>query len=135
MSSSEDIQREAKALAEYLLGESATERSIALYTEALSAHPIPFQKSETRLWKLAMSYPFLLSFIDAGLVFHQRHSAVRKRIFLFFCVAETIPEWSHHFLPQNQEKIKTIFSLLVILFLSSINIVLGFLLVSLVLRD
>lgn len=107
------LEKEAFIITRYLINHSPSKKAVDLYIEAHQKQSIEITGKEKKRWNIAMRFPFLLQFIDAGYALRRRPSALRKKILLMFAVLESLPEYAHYFLPKkNQTVLLTILSTL-----------------------
>jgi hypothetical protein len=103
MSNINILKKEAIIITRYLINKKPSERAIDLYIEAHKKLPIELRRKEQNHWNIALRFPFLLQFIDAGYAFQKNTFGLRKKILLAFAILESLPEYSSHFLPQKRK--------------------------------
>jgi hypothetical protein len=126
--SDEDVfKKETLVFCRYLVGEDATETVIKLYSSANNKLDLQLTSREKMQLIYLLESPWMLPFIDAALAIVHPQGAIRKKLYLMFCITESIPEYSRHFLPRAQSK-TYIFSALARICLSGIRIPVGLIL-------
>jgi len=89
----------AQVVAEYLIGERASEEEVARWCKAVQVVALPLKEGRDKgLWRFAMRGPFMLGAVDAGLAISDRDSTIRQRIYLMLAVLEASPSHADHFL-------------------------------------
>ena len=87
--------QEARTITRYLLNTDPGEKEIRLYAQALGSLNIT---SNDRLPNLALRYPLLLPYLDAGLAIMEPEHPLRQRIYIMLAILETNPSHAHFFI-------------------------------------
>jgi hypothetical protein len=93
---------ETDQLARYLVGSSCPESAAADYWQAIEKLGGELDAHHRQVWERMMQSALLLRCVDAGLALTSPSSAIRKRIFVMFCILETEPSLALHFLPMER---------------------------------
>ena len=91
-------KEESGLVARYLLGVTPSVTSKQLYQNTITTHDYLLSEDDARMWNIAMKYPWLLPYIDAGLALTNKLSPLRKRIHLMFAILETETRLSEKFI-------------------------------------
>lgn len=95
------LDTQATILARYLSCEiNPKSKVFELYRDALSG-PGSTSENETRLISIAFRHPWLIPYLDSGLVFLRPYSELRRRIFAMFAILESTTENSDKFLAKR----------------------------------
>jgi hypothetical protein len=100
----EVLKEEAKVFCKYIVGEPATDQAMQLYVDANSKLQILVTPKERRQINLLMDYKGMLPFADAALAVVNPNGGIRRKLYIMFCITESIPEFSKYFLPKHQSK-------------------------------
>ena len=94
-------RREAEILGAYLLGEKPSSRAADLYEQAMQKLGIPVTGSDERLLGLMLNNPAAIGVIDSGLALVKPQSAIRRKLLVYLAILESLPEYTHLFLPSS----------------------------------
>lgn len=97
----DNLELEAKVIGKYLLGELINKKAIDLYVQAIKKLNFSPSAKDNKRIAIALKYPFLIPYIDGGLVIVDCNSVVRKKFFTMLAILESIPTYSDKFLPRN----------------------------------
>ena len=93
------VEREARILARYLIGEEPRPEEAGHYALAIESVALPLERErDRRLWALAMRSTTAIGLVDAGLALVDPYSPVRQRVCLMLAVLEASPAHTRHFL-------------------------------------
>ncbi len=123
----EIIKQEAKVFCKYIVGEEATDQTIQLYVSANNKLGIEVTPKERRQIAYLIDNPRMVAWIDAALAMVHPDGGIRKKIYLMFCITESIPAYSRYFLPSSYPK-KHIFSAILRILLSGFRLLVGLIL-------
>jgi hypothetical protein len=94
------FEKEARLFTRYLIHRDAGPQAIRLYEDAVrSSQP---DEADRRLLNFMTAHPGSIGLIDAGLVFHDASSEVRRRLYIMLAILEASPEQSDLFLAQKR---------------------------------
>lgn len=121
------IKQEAQVFCKYLIGVEATEQTIQLYISANSKLGIEVTPKERRQINYLLDNPRVIPWIDAALALMQPEGGIRKKLYIMFCITESIPTYSRFFLPQEHAKkfvFSAVFRILISLFRMPVGLIL-----------
>lgn len=99
------LEKEADVFATYLLGRPPDSRVRALYRSAIEKIAALPEGKDARLLELAVKYPALIGFIDAGTAIVRRDCVFRRRLLAMFAIVECSPSNSDLFLPTARNRL------------------------------
>jgi hypothetical protein len=123
----EILKKEANVFCNYLLGEGANGQTVQLYIAANNKLAIELNAKEQRRLTYLLKFPVLIPSVDAALAIVSPGSGIRKKLYILFCIAESIPGYSHYFLPEKSPGI-IIVSVLYRMFLAGVRLLFGLIL-------
>ena len=93
------LKNQTDILVLYLTGRSVSDPIIyELYEHAVEGLT---NDKEGKLLKLAFNRPFIIPYLDGGLVFIRSTSELRRRIYIIFSILESSPDYSDLFIPKK----------------------------------
>lgn len=93
-----DLNAEAKAFGNYLLGKEVNARAVSLYLAAHDQTQFESDAQDLRILKFMLRHPSLIGAVDAGLAIRKNKSCVRKKLYYMLAILESMPEYAQHFL-------------------------------------
>ncbi|UPT67392.1 MAG: hypothetical protein M0D57_01505 [Sphingobacteriales bacterium JAD_PAG50586_3] len=93
---------EADRLSMYLVGKPCTADIKEAFADAVTKLDITFTPNQEKLYSRMLSSRFMMRAVDGGLVFVNRDSLLRKRIFVMLCLLEASKDYTDSFLPQKR---------------------------------
>jgi hypothetical protein len=95
--------KEASLYSRYLIGQEPDEHSIALYIESQKKLKISLKHREASQIKFVLLFPFTLPMIDGAMAILRPDYAIRKKLYIMFCILESSPKYHQYFLPQERK--------------------------------
>lgn len=93
---------EADRLSMYLVGKPCTPDVKEAFANAITKLDITFTPNQEKLYRSMLRSKFTLRAVDGGLLFVNRDSMLRKRIFIMLCLLEASKDYTAYFLPQKR---------------------------------
>lgn len=100
------LKNQTDILVLYLTGRTVSDPIIyELYEYALEGLT---SDEEGKLLRLAFTRPFIIPYLDGGLVFIRSTSELRRRIYIIFSILESSPDYTDLFIPKKYTPTDTI---------------------------
>lgn len=96
------FDNEPDKLSLYLVGKPCTPDIKQAFADAVTKLDVTLTPNQEKLYRRMLSSKFTLRAVDGGLVFVNRDSVLRKRIFVMLCLLEASTEYTEYFLPQKR---------------------------------
>ena len=94
------LEKQARTFTRYLIHKDVNSQAIQLYKVAMrNSKP---DNTDNKLLNFMMSHPSCIGLIDAGLVFHNSSSEVRRRLYVMLAILEASTEYYDLFLPKKR---------------------------------
>ncbi len=104
-SSVNTCEQEARVFFNYLLKSNSPPDLVSLYCKACAHYAFDINAKDERILKYVLKNPATISCIDAALGFSGKNSVLRKKLHLFFSIAETHKDLSDKFIISKKTKI------------------------------
>lgn len=103
MRDSDALFWEAQLFGRYFAGIYPVPLAAQLYVKAMSARPdVVISARDTRLLAFAITHPWSIGLLDAGLTLLNPSSEVKRRLYTMFSIMEAMPMYADDFLPQKR---------------------------------
>lgn len=97
-----ELSKECRVLLRYITGKAPGENIVELFQRSAANLPA-LPNKEQQIWDKCMRHPLLLlPLADAGMAWRKPSSLFRQRMIHYAAIAESIPEYSHLFLPRKR---------------------------------
>jgi hypothetical protein len=96
------FDNEPDKLSMYLVGKPCTQAIKEAFADAVIKLDITFTPNQEKLYRSMLRSKFTLRAVDGGLLFINRDSVLRKRIFVMLCLLEASKDYTEYFLPQKR---------------------------------
>jgi hypothetical protein len=133
ISENQELEHEAKAFAQYLLGREPSAELIARYvTASRTLLPSTAEPSERAVVDFVRMHTWALPFIDAGAGLFQPRSLLRRKILVLAAVLEASPRFVDDFFPRRSHPGVWVVQLLAFAVVAICKVVIGSSLLTLV---